>query len=202
VDSTAIYWTESGTAAKSGTVERLSKSGGTPVTLASNLSGPSNPISAPPSIYWGQGGGGALGTVCDGSILGIPASGGSAATIAGATGLRAPINMAVVAGILYWGGFQPPAPTCGASMGVFSVPVGGAPTATTLNSMVNPLSFTADGSGAYVGDFSGSILRVPLSGGAAVTLATGQSYPQSIATDPASIYWFVTGSSSIMRLAK
>ena len=58
--------------------------------------------------------------------------------------------------------------------------------------MAHPLPYAAV-CGALRGTNSGNVLRVPLAGGAATTLATGQVNPDAIAVDATSVYWIDNG---------
>ncbi len=122
------------------------------------------------SVYW----------TTDTSVMKVPISGGSPTTLANGTGATA-----VDATSLYW--------TTGNS--VMKVPLaGGSPVRlTTLAGCADvecgPGAIAVNATAVYAVDFPSSIFTVPLIGGIAVTLASGQSGPSGIAADAENVYW-------------
>jgi len=47
----------------------------------------------------------------------------------------------------------------------------------------------------------GAVMMVPISGGTPTTIASNQSYPNSIAVDATSVYWTNNGDGTVMKVA-
>jgi hypothetical protein len=65
-------------------------------------------------------------------------------------------------------------------------------------------SLTVDDTNVYWTDgfTTGSVVKVPIAGGAPVTLATDMGYPLGIAVDATSVYWVNITAGAIMKVAK
>lgn len=67
----------------------------------------------------------------------------------------------------------------------------------------NPIDLAVDTTSVYWTDTgAGTVARVPLGGGAATTLAAGQSSPTGIALDQANVYWTNMGNGSVVKAPK
>ncbi len=105
-----------------------------------------------------------------------------------------PVGIAVYGGKLYWND------SFTGEVTQFSI--GGTGSPTMLSSSTAPGSMVADASGVYWIDSGTSILKVPLSGGTAQTIAKGQT-AIAIATNSTSVFWINQGASgAVMKLAK
>src|SRR3989338_6933074 len=184
VDSTNIYWTENNS---SGTVKKVSISGGTVTTLASGLSNPADIAVDSTNIYWTE----------DTTVKKVSISGGTATTLA--SGLSSPDNIAVDSSNVYWTEFT-------ATGTVKKVSISGG-TVTTLASGLNkPWDIAVDSANVYwtENNDSGTVKKVSISGGTATTLASGLNYPAGIAVDSTNIYWTIYSSTNgtINRIVK
>jgi hypothetical protein len=86
--------------------------------------------------------------------------------------------------------------------GVSEVSVQGGPTSVLVSTSQSSGPVAVDGSRAYWADAQ-AVYSVPLSGGAATTLAIGQINVVAIAVDAAALYWLVNGNGgpgSVMTL--
>lgn len=67
----------------------------------------------------------------------------------------------------------------------------------------NPMGIAVDATNVYwVDEGAGTVMSVPLAGGAPKTLASGQNKPWAIAVDAAAIYWTNNGDGTVRVLAK
>src|SRR3989304_7333019 len=131
VDSTNTYWTDYAT---SGTVKKVSISGGTVTTLASGLNKPYGIAVDSTNVYWAEF------TTSGGTVKKISISGGTATTLA--SGLSSPANITVDSTNVYWTEFT----TTGT---VKKVSISGG-TVTTLASGLNePWDIAIDSKNVY-----------------------------------------------------
>ena len=65
-----------------------------------------------------------------------------------------------------------------------------------------PNDMAVDGTSVYWTSDAGTVMKVPLTGGTAITLASDQDGPSGIVVDDASIYWTNAGSGTVMKLAR
>jgi sugar lactone lactonase YvrE len=70
---------------------------------------------------------------------------------------------------------------------------------TTLATTTAALALAVDATSVYWSTYAGNILSVPLAGGAAKTLATGQSEPEDIAVAADGVYWVNYTGGTVMK---
>ena len=188
LDATSIYWTTGG----EGTVMKVPLDGGTPVTLASGLNDPEQIVVDATSAYWIDQG--------DSMLMKVPIGGGTPTTLA--SDLEAPNGIAVDSTSVYWtnGGNTDGSGT------VMKLPLDGGTPVTLAEGQNNPCGIVVDSTNVYwtnrgndwtnvvngtVGN--GTVMKVSLDGGTAVTLAYGQNGPSRMAADSNSVYWVNSG---------
>ncbi len=116
------------------------------------------------------------------SVMKAPIEGGAATTLASAVG--AGFGLTVDADSIYFATGQ----------GVMKVPLAGG--ATTMLSSSPAAGIAIDAAYVYFTNFNtgaGAVKKVAKSGGATITLATGQLLPWGIAVDATSVYWTDAG---------
>jgi hypothetical protein len=179
VDASYVYWSE----LMAGTVMKVPLTGGAPTTVASAAPSPWQIALDETDVYWiGQG------------VMKAPKVGGAAIELTPSLPMPPTAGLAVNATNVYFTS-GPPAGTSGVS----TVPSQGG-TATVLyadtgfSAPLGPIAI--DATRAYWADGSNAVLCVPLSGGAAITLATGQENVVAIAVDETAVYWLVNGNAS------
>lgn len=210
VDDDYVYWIES-----SGKVlKRVSKSGGSPTTLATTASSFGQMVLDGSYLYYLDSGtkvqkllksGGSPTTLVTGSsfydgitvqnntvfwgasgtIYSVPITGGSSTSVASSpTSLHDIASIRVTNDVVFWSQTEYPS-------SLFTQPIGGS--RTTLSSGVNvePGLAIQDGFAYFAG--SESIYRVPIGGGARQTLASGLNDAYDLALDATNIYWVEAG---------
>jgi hypothetical protein len=202
VDSASVYWTSAGSPGGNGAVMKVPLAGGTPVTIAS--SGNFLPAIAvdSTSVYWVD--------VHAGAVMKVPLAGGTPITLASTVdtaGLGR--GIAVDANSVYYGTDSFFCPVDGGACDgtvIMKVPLTGGTSVTLASgprpsgSATNLGAIAVDATSAYWttyigGQFlcDGMVMKVPLSGGTPVTLATGQTcLAWGIAVDSTSVYWRTT----------
>ena len=180
VDSTNVYWVNEG-----GSIVKAPLAGGPPITLASGQPNPQAIAIDSTNVYWVTN----VTGVAQNAVLKMPLHGGAISTLA--TGLD-PRGIAVDTTSVYWtdgtrgGGRVWKVPISG-------VPDGGSPTLiATAKRPAGPTSILVDSSSVYWTEVptsgAGTVLKAPLDGGTAQTLASGQ-FPIAMAVDGTSLYW-------------
>ena len=210
VDHTSVYWTDS----DSGTVLKISLSGGTPTMLATGQSYPNGIAVDATSIYWTNSGGGD-GT---GSVMKAPIGGGTPIALASAQNHAA--GIAVDATSVYWVDSANGVGSTGNNGTVMKVPLDGGATKTLASAQPGPQDITVDGSSVYwtnsscCGGASGTVMTVSMGGGGVTTLASASpgnpffGQPAliggQIAVDSTSVYWTGGGvdGQSVMKVPR
>jgi sugar lactone lactonase YvrE len=190
LNATDLFWTES-----TGTVETMAIDGGTIRILASGQSFPEVLTIDSHNVYW-------VNTAADaGAVMMTPHdSDGSAPTVL-ATPQTPPPDVAVNGAAVYWTVYGT-STDGGATGSVQRLVLGrdGGPVTTLIGGMNQPMGIAVDSSNVYWANAgAGTIMRIPASGGTAVTLATSAS-PATLVVDTASVYWVSRGSGEVLKV--
>jgi hypothetical protein len=184
-----------GTGAATGSIGKIAKTGGDPVTLASNEGGPVSLAINSTSVFWALAGGHEAGK---GSIYRVDKAGGAAEQLAG--GLTAPHAIVADEERIYWLEYDTLGVDCSTTGSVRSRPqAAAASTSIVAEKQASPGALALDGGNLYWSNSglhcnvsvtaNGSIARAPIAGGGAKLLADGVLAPRSIAVDASSVVY-------------
>jgi hypothetical protein len=198
LDAARVYWTGGGS------VMSLPLQGGTtPTTLVSGQAGGPNAIASDgTSVYWVNSTSNANLTS---SVRKVAVSGGSPVTLA--TGLVSPSSVAVDGQNVYWGEGTAAPDVDGGAPCVKSLPVGGGSVTTLVASTLLSGGGPAPAVAVHDPDVYAAfqlegnalgLVRVPTTGGAAVTLAP--EVDGYLAVDGTSAYWTVSETSAVFKV--
>src|SRR3989338_8856135 len=182
VDSTNTYWTDYAT---SGTVKKVSISGGTVTTLASGLNKPLDIAVDSTNVYWTE-------YNSSGTVKKVSISGGTVTTLA--SGLNNPASIAIDSTNVYW--------TENNSSGtVKNVSISGGTVTTLASGQSYPYGIAVDSTNVYWTEFTttGTVKKVSISGGTVTTLASGLNEPWDIAIDSKNVYWTENNSTGTVK---
>lgn len=170
-----------------------------PTTLASEQGGPSGIAASKGIVFWAN---------HDGTIQSVPAAGGTPTVLA--AGQAHPTAIAADAISVYWtnagsGTCPPTNPSCTPppTGSVMKIPIGGGTPTTLAGGQNNPQRIAIDatnvywtnegssGQGSAPSNTDGTVMQVPIGGGALTTLASQQSLLGLIAVGATSVYFAV-----------
>src|SRR5260221_1484344 len=156
---------------------------GTSTAIASNQNGPLGLALSASFVYFTN-----LGdSSANGSIVRVPLSGGTPVTLK--AGLLQPASIVIDAASIYWGSSGPGA----SSSAISKMPIGGGtvPTLASVQSYFSNGGIASDGVSVYWATFSavGSVMKVPVNGGAPETIASGLPSPVSVAVTGNSVFF-------------
>jgi hypothetical protein len=193
VGSSGVYWTND---QAPGTLFGVGLSGGTAQTLASGggIDSQSCGIAVQGANIYSMG---TSSTPVATFLLSVPVSGGAPTKLWTSPVPNGLLCVAVDAASVYW--------TDGAGGTVNSLPFAGGTPTVIASGQSGPADLVVDGTSVYWLDTNGSVMKAPIGGGPAVTLATGQgvsagTMASAIAVDATSVYWTQTLVGKVMKL--
>jgi hypothetical protein len=203
LDATSIYWCALGSGG--GTVATVGKTGGAPVTLATEQAQIMSLAVDSTYVYYGRGGSSTLNGVPqgpDGAIVSVPLAGGMPRTLVSMHGTT-PLSVAVQGSYVYYTTMPyPPGPSRAGTL--MRVPVGyGTPTTLASESDVID-ALVVDSAHVYWGGVDIGLKSMPLAGGTPTEPAPCQA-PVGIAVSGSSLFWVNSqganrADGSVMRL--
>lgn len=182
LDAMHVYYAVDDHTGFDGSIAKMSLDGSGWTLLASGQANPQGVAVDAARAYWGN----SQRPTDGGIVMSVPTEGGSLTTEATATSPA--LDVALDANNLYW-------TIVGESL--MKRPIAGG-SATVLGS--NCTNIAVDATGVYCAGTA--ITRVPLDGGAPVTLATGYMFAVNIAVDETAVYWTDPYNATLTKVAK
>lgn len=192
-----VYWTDSPQDSPTGSLLSVPVDGGASPTTVATAPGLALVAVDATNVYW---------TDFDG-LKKLALAGGSPVTLAAAQpDPGTPAELAIIGAIaidtsnVYW--------TSPRNGKIMKVAIDGqtAPVTLAATQPGTPFGYTiaVDGINVYWTNLDGTVMKVPVDGGAPIQLASGQHAPASVAVDATSVYWANSGTApgdgSIMKL--
>ncbi|GAB4190131.1 MAG: hypothetical protein OHK0022_02720 [Roseiflexaceae bacterium] len=187
IDEESVYWMN-----QDGTVNRVSKSGGSSTPLASGQDGLAITLAVDGSdLFW----------VSRGVVTRVPKNGGATVALA-QLDARLTWRLALDGNNIYLAGY--PEPNSGATEGVLlRLPKAGGATEQLYKGPERPLAVAVAGGQVYWSTEAGMIYRSPTSGGGPVLVVAGQDIPGSLAADQDGVYWANNkGGGAVMKVSQ
>ncbi len=185
VDSDNVYWTNQGSLMGDGTIMAVPIAGGTPTTLASGQGNPTSLAVNSTAVYWVNSDSIALAWA--------PLHGGTPATLA-SNGIIEDTylnGIALSADHVYWAdpyhGCVASVPLSGGSVVTLWQQSGWYPDAVAVDSQN---VYWVTGGSPTDNNYNDLVVKMPLAGGAATTLATTDGLPETITVANEMVYWF------------
>ncbi len=197
VDDTSVYWADVNVAPRGGGIEspgrimKVSKCGGTPITLSSIPYQPTSLVLSESSIYWTAE---SLSGSEFGAVMKLEKGGGNIVTLA--NNRFDPTGIALDATALYW------IEDGDLSGNVMKVSLDGGPPVTLATSQDYPSGIAVDPANVYWDD-DGAIMKVPKNGGTPGTLAVeggGYSAHNGLYIDATGAYRAATESGVVLKV--
>lgn len=199
----SMYWIDSWqTHADDGRVVKAPLDGSSMAIMASMQNGPLGLALGGGYVVWTTSG---FVDSEGGSVLETPMGGGGAPVDGFGLGQGMPVSVAVEGANVFWADEGNPNVTNSGRIMKTALDPSAGVEPVTLVSGGTPRGIAVDGAYAYWSD-SQSVNKVPLAGGAPITVAASQPNTLAIAVDDASVYWTTmaagAGQGSIMKIAK
>jgi len=173
LDSSAIYWTDG-----AGAVRKMPKTGGSPVTIATDTNSPSGVKTDGVNVYWSE-------FSSPGKIWRVSVNGGTPVLLGTQVNNRG-VAIDPTSSNVYWG------ENVFVNAGrIDSAPANGGPPTNLVTGLNNVWDVAADGTSVFwIEDRTGGVVRqVTISGGSPATLASNLAAPVALAIDSSNVYW-------------
>jgi hypothetical protein len=195
-----VYFTNWGQQQPNGSIQKVSKIGGTPVVLASSQYTPWDLAVSDTRVFWGVP---VYGDSGAGEMLSVELDGGTPVAL---TAAHRPYGVAIDSTYLYWVDYSTDNTQQGGE--VRKVPLDGGTSVLLASKQEQSYDIAVDPSHVYwsnyglVGGNNGSVWRADLDGSNASALAQNQKGLYDIAIDGQNVYWTVPVGDFVMKAPK